>query len=476
MSVSPAKYTFKIIATAVLLLVAASAVPWSDITGNKIKDFCLLSELFPQNDPAPASAASPVIDPELEELMAAANDATAAGNIAAPTPGNGADSTDSDTVAWIPPAAEAPKIDGHVVVETYTGRQPLERFRQALAQAGERVVRIGVLGDSFIEGDIFTQNLRAMLQQQYGGAGVGYVCMQSAMPGFRQSVRQSGRGWEVYNILNMPRRDSIRYITGEYAVSSPGAYSEYRGTGQCATSGTWYNSTAIVIARDSCTVTMTVDGVAPRVFGLSPSAQPQRLELAGQTGKLKVEVLDSSLIGLGVYLDGTNGIALDCMSSRGSAGLNLRKLNASNCAAVDYDLIIVEYGINALSADQNDYGYYRIGMTAALNRLKDMYPEADILMLGIADRGAKINGSVKSLPTCNAMTDAQRRAAQAAGVHFYDLRAAQGGENSIVEWRERQLVNADYIHLNHRGGHVLAEEFMTGLNLSLQSQGATAVQ
>ena len=61
------------------------------------------------------------------------------------------------------------------------------------------------------------------------------------------------------------------------------------------------------------------------------------------------------------------------------------------------------------------------------------------------------------------MTDAQRKAASDAGVHFYDLRAAQGGENSIVEWRRRSLVNADYIHLNHAGGKVLAPFICTRL-------------
>lgn len=36
-----------------------------------------------------------------------------------------------------------------------------------------RPVRIAVLGDSFIEGDILTADLRERLQQAYGGGGAG---------------------------------------------------------------------------------------------------------------------------------------------------------------------------------------------------------------------------------------------------------------------------------------------------------------
>ena len=37
------------------------------------------------------------------------------------------------------------------------------------------LVRIAVFGDSFIEADIFTADLREMLQKRFGGCGVGFV-------------------------------------------------------------------------------------------------------------------------------------------------------------------------------------------------------------------------------------------------------------------------------------------------------------
>ena len=61
------------------------------------------------------------------------------------------------------------------------------------------------------------------------------------------------------------------------------------------------------------------------------------------------------------------------------------------------------------------------------------------------------------------MVNAQRKAAADAGVHFWDTRAAMGGENAIAEWRKRRLVNADYIHLNHDGGRELADRLFKAI-------------
>ena len=53
------------------------------------------------------------------------------------------------------------------------------------------LVRIAVFGDSFIEADIFTADLREMLQKRFGGCGVGFVTITSMTSGYRPTVRHS---------------------------------------------------------------------------------------------------------------------------------------------------------------------------------------------------------------------------------------------------------------------------------------------
>ena len=45
----------------------------------------------------------------------------------------------------------------------------------------KRPVRIAYFGDSFIEADIFTADLRERFQSEFGGCGVGYVPITSSI-------------------------------------------------------------------------------------------------------------------------------------------------------------------------------------------------------------------------------------------------------------------------------------------------------
>ena len=71
------------------------------------------------------------------------------------------------------------------------------------------------------------------------------------------------------------------------------------------------------------------------------------------------------------------------------------------------------------------------------------------------------------MPTVQAMVNTQRALAREAGVVFWDTRAAMGGEDAIVDWRNDKLVNADYIHLNFDGGRRLAGLFVKALDSSI---------
>ena len=47
------------------------------------------------------------------------------------------------------------------------------------------------------------------------------------------------------------------------------------------------------------------------------------------------------------------------------------------------------------------------------------------------------------------------------------MRAAMGGSDAVVQWRNDKLVNADYIHLNHKGGAAMAKLLQHAIQSSL---------
>ena len=460
-----------ILLTAVAILAALSFVPWGRLTGNLFKDYNLVGDLFPSQQIVYETTVQ--LDPELAKL----EQEIEAVEVADTTRKNSVQVTGSTnpkalTLDSIDVSFEAPRSGDVVLIEDYTANgNGLRRLRAALSQASTRNVRIAVIGDSYIEGDIFTQDVRAALQEQYGGSGVGYMPAYCEFAGFRRSVRQSGSGWHEREIRKM-RTNDYRILAGKYFVGYNGANARFAGSKTPTHADSWDRTLVQVVSpAHGGTITLTADDNTSTSQAIEASGAVQTVRLDAHTTSVKLSSTVDSLVVLGVYLDANTGVSVDCMSLRGNSGIGHRNLNADIIGqmrqTVDYDLIILEFGFNALSAAQSDYTSYAKAMTSVVQAVQSCYPNAVVMLMGIGDRGHKQGGSVVSMHTCPAMVAAQRSVARVTGCLFWDTRAAQGGDGAAIDWHRRGLVNADYIHLNHKGGTEFAKIFINSLNLSL---------
>ncbi len=458
---SHSRHLFIIVGIALALLLAMSFVHWSSLTSNTIKDFNLFEDLFPcKKTVEEVATAEALIDPEIEAFIKEQEELDTIAEALIPIDSLKVDTIEVETIVPVKALSEAPVVDGIVLIESYkSSLEVLPAFKAALTQSQSRLVRIAFLGDSFIEGDIYTQDFRNMLQDRFGGSGVGYMAMHTDFPGFRKSVRQRDSGWKYRDVREMGNSDTIRTLSGAYTIVDGSAKASFDATDHMSHAAMWERSSFSFISPDSGSVTLTTD-TGTNTYEIVGSSDVQFLSVDGATKSFKISTNISGLVSLGAYLDGATGVQVDCMSIRGNAGIAYRKTNISLCAQqrrwTDYDLIILEFGINALTLEQKNYASYALAMVQSINRIKQAYPNADILLLGISDRGYKDGTTYCSLPTCQAMVNAQRDATVRTGIHFWDTRAAMGGVNSIVDWRKRNLVNADYIHLNYNGGAEMA--------------------
>ena len=120
------------------------------------------------------------------------------------------------------------------------------------------------------------------------------------------------------------------------------------------------------------------------------------------------------------------------------------------------------------TAQLPDYHIYSNRMVNVISHVRSCYPGADILLLGIGDRGEKHGTEIHSMKVAEAMVTAQRDAARRARCLFWDTREAMGGQDAIVEWTRSGLANKDYIHLTHKGGAVLADKLFNAMQQSLK--------
>lgn len=445
-----------IILGAVVLLFVLSLLPWHNITGGRMTDFNLLGDIMPLSQSADSILTQNEdedIDPELMHQLK--------------ENGEVPQTAESDTVL---PQMEPLRVGEMVVIEDYTrGKRGMQALREAIVQG--RLARIAFLGDSYIEGDILCQDFRSMMQQRYGGSGVGYLNLHSEFPGFRRSVRQGGDGWKEYSVRSGAKPQYVS-LTENYFSPEGNAKATYKGVNKIERADSWQHSQLLCVAPSGGEVKMRLSDTARwEVMTLSPSPDVQRLELKGTTSQFQVSSSTSSLIALGVWLDSDSGVSVDCMSSRGYSGLTLAKVDSALCAQasqyIDYQLIILEFGINAMSAKQKNYTVYANGMVKVINHLRECYPKADILLMGIGDRGEKSGTEVHSMPSAQNMIDAQRDVARKARCMFWDTREAMGGEDAIVRYVSSGWANKDYVHLTHRGGRTLAEQLFNAFTAKL---------
>lgn len=462
------------IVTAVFIVGCLSLIPWGDITDNYFKNYNLLSDIFPGQLQVTANE---MIDPELakaEAQLAAeeSNEQARLNELRAKAEKGDAEAQRKLNRSALSQEVNDPKsvvnnvVGGVVIIEDYTidGNGPVN-LRAALSNRSVRPARIAVIGDSYIEGDILTSDIRRSLQDTYGGKGVGYMPLSSKLTGFRQTVKQTCSGWTVHELRDKNVPESMRTLSGEYFTAETNAVTSYSGSKIYPHLSDWDRTTVLAIAPTGGTLTINGD---TRTLDASPGVQS--VVLNGNVTKTDISA-SSGVEVLGAYLDGASGIAVDNMSLRGNSGITHRSLSVDLAddmrKYIDYDMIIVEYGINALSSQQTDYSGYKKLMKRTIGRLRECYPNADILVMGIGDRGQKIGSEIQSVPTSQNMVKAQRDMAREMGVLFWDTRSAMGGEGAVINWRQKGYINPDYIHLNQKGGKALSELFVKALEREL---------
>ena len=385
-------------------------------------------------------------------------------------------STEPDSVALdslLPPPPKPAFVDtcktGITCIEDYgdSTQRGMVPFYRALAEMSvrPRPVRIAYFGDSFIEGDIMTVDLRQLFQEAYGGHGVGYVSISSSISGYRNSVRHRASGWSSHAITDSAyfnRR--FQDVSNRYFFARTGAQVELTGVKQYARLDTCQQSTFFFLSKDSLHVSAFVNGGLARSHAVDSLGRLSALTVRGRIGRVRweVEQADSSLF-YGVTMDDTVGIALDNFSLRGSSGLNIRSVPIPTLRQYaqirPYDLIVLQYGVNVATRRGTDYTAYIAGMKTVVQHLKEAFPEAGILIVGVADRDYVTDeGEILTMPGIRNLVRFQHQLAADEGVAFWNMFEAMGGNESMKSLVEQRpsLAALDYTHLNFRGGKYLA--------------------
>ena len=353
---------------------------------------------------------------------------------------------------------------------TQQGMLPFYRALQ-MVDSLERPVRIAYFGDSFIEGDILTADLRELLQDKFGGSGAGFTDVAPPFPGFRTTLYQQYKGWDVRNVLQGDSCERSRLsLTQRYAMPLDSAYTDIRGSKHYAHLDTFEVATIYVSSPHPAGLRVRKNYSAAEQLTTEGTGRIEAIRTKGKMHRVRYYMDEDSLATYyGIALEGKRGIVLDNFSFRGSGGTSLGSIPLRRWKEFSrvrpYDLIILHFGLNVASKKLLDYGFYVQGLSHVLDRMKEAYPNTGFLIVGVSDREDKIDGELHTMPGVKALMKYQQQAAAQNHIAFWNLYEAMGGEGSIVKMADSEPRGArkDYTHITRHGGKVIAEKFYKSL-------------
>ncbi|HEY3388511.1 MAG TPA: hypothetical protein VGK38_02995, partial [Prolixibacteraceae bacterium] len=365
-------------------------------------------------------------------------------------------------------------LEGPALFEDFSPQgHSLQQFFKELGsiKRGEGKGRVAFFGDSFIEGDIFCSDVRNSLQDLFGGNGVGFVPITSEVAQFRITVGHTFTGFQSHSLV---KKDSLNepYGAGGYCFTAGAdnnvTYStnpKYKHLDLFHEIRLFYNSPE----NTTFNYSLNNSGILETKIVASDRLQQKVFNDVNATTASFIFPVSDAIKLYGVSFEDTSGIYVDNFGLRGNSGLGLSRISESMNRQFNqlqnYQLIILQYGLNVIAPDTKDLGWYVNPMIEIVQRMKRCYPDAAILLMSVSDRSTKVDGEYRTMESVPLMVEAQREIARQSQVAFYNLFEAMGGENSMVAFVENNppLANKDYTHLNFQGGRRVAAIFVKSL-------------
>ncbi|QXI39047.1 SGNH/GDSL hydrolase family protein [Pseudomonas xantholysinigenes] len=325
-----------------------------------------------------------------------------------------------------------------------------------LRNASRAPVAIVQLGDSHTAADLFSGELRRLLQARYGDGGIGLV-PASPVPGIRNDrviIKSEQRQWQLVSARN---QQSAQFPLGGY-LSLPQANRASVLLQARDEDRQRYKISALYQARGNAT--LLVNGGQRRMLPASNGLWrfSPAFSNIGLPVQLSVEGGQGLALG-GWYLQGQKnaGVTYSTLGINGARLEVVDKWQAGwrdSLKAVRPDLVILAYGTNEAFDDKLDLVLYQAQLDATLSGLRKDLPGAAILLVGppdsIKQRKARSCAARQPQPLA-AVIRVQKQMAQKHKALFWDWQAFMGGPCAIAGWQASGLARPDLVHLTADG-------------------------
>ena len=379
-------------------------------------------------------------------------------------------------------AVPEPSLDTLIQVVDVRTFAPYFEALEALKEDPSKTARIIHYGDSQLEGDRITMNLRDRLQKEYGGTGFGYVALSPLVaPSSLEFKSVEGLARKtIFGRRDTSIHDAKYGHLASFSLLLPNADQ----TGYAAKVDFEKRNWGFRLARNYSTVRMHLEGIAPvevdikvedtlfstRVF---PAGEWTLGVDVPEVKAFTMELRSSKQARIyGVSFESPSGVSVDNVAMRGASGMMFTKLDPVQFQDAlqreHYGLIIMQFGGNAVPYLKDEAHAKRFARATGrqIGFIQRLYPEAAILFIGPSDMAYKEGLDMQSYPLIPSLKNALRTEILSRGAGYWDLYDVMGGEGSMVDWvnREPALAVKDYIHFTPKGASWVGKRLAAALD------------
>jgi len=323
------------------------------------------------------------------------------------------------------------------------GNTPLDGFFGALQTMADSLIHIWYYGDSQIEGDRITQDLRLLLQKNFGGSGQGLVPLNDVAS--YRFLETDCRGFVKYNVFNHSKITGFGFNGIKYRIKtsdSTGAQSSFK-----VLPGLLFTKVYLLHDKaEKMVVSVTADKQARKEIVLTGL---KTLIYDGRCRELKIEYPETATSFYGYLLEDKKGLQIDNCGIRGHGGGGLINISNSvlqqNAFLLNTRMIVFHYGNNAIPYLKSEAHAAHVGneFYKLFVKFRKALPDVSILVISGGDMGRVIDEKTEPYPYAAALAAEMGKAAEKAGCAFFDMYALMQANGGIDGWVTQGKASAD---------------------------------
>lgn len=339
-----------------------------------------------------------------------------------------------------------------------------------LKSASKYPIRIIHYGDSQIEIDRMTSELRHQFQSEFGGFGVGMLpAIQTvATTAIRQSCNKELTRYMVYSPMDKLKskqygpmgQTAVLRGNATFRFSKTNLKSTKKGTKRFGQIGILYEPHDNDHGKEGILATGVIKANNTEYpFALKDESTFCCIDLPDSTTSATVTITGHALIHA-FMLDGDGkGVNVDNVPMRGCSGTVFTQIAQTSLetyfSRFNIPLIVMQYGGNAMPYLKPGKSAHEFcnGLRRQFRMFKRISPNSKILFVGPSDMSTSVNGKLQTYPSLPIIVDSIKAVCLENDVAFWDLYTAMGGWNSMLKWvhANPQLAGGDYVHFTTIG-------------------------